>query len=420
MSPRRPAPGPVVLLASLLLAAISGPGAATVLDGYQKADAWCWAASAEMVLTHLGAPPSEVDQRIQAGRLYPPVELCDSTLCCESCGESSVTRGCHYTGFPQLEKYGFVAEVTRPFNPLSWEALKCELDAGRPVIFAWEWLDDGEVTGSGHMMVAESAYQAQGEHWIVVRDPAPTCRGSSMTISYQEYRGGEAHAHWIDYYGIRRKSEPWEPCDPASASDAEASGPGADPALEARSPGTLLNRLADLLSTDSWFQRHLGLEGRGLEDRDLEAWCDRSSGVSVDTMPIRMLRSRRQGTSLTELTRKTDRTRYSCEVGADQITALLARRPSGTWYVAQIGDAPLAHRLQELLPQRLPGQEIHEVFVQGLNLRLLSFSGSEAAGRLVPLFDMANPEIASERSTEASILEQLQKLAREFRAVGPS
>jgi len=399
-------------------------GAAKVYSEPQQSTNWCWAASAQMVMDHLRPSSDDWSQVNQAQRLFPSC-ACDKS----SCQNGYSNRCCDRGGFPQFEKFEVVAEKTRPYDGLGWPHLLCELRASRPVVFAWESLDRGAATGSGHMMVATSAERAHGERWIAILDPAPICRGSLAVITYREFLGSPTRAHWIDYYGLRTDpaDDAWRECAKATDS-AEPEEPAEQDAASvacATSPDRLLEGIQQLLDQNPWFRRAVGIVHDGGT-----VTCTGEMGTPIESLSIRALRQATDDSKLILLTEATGRRRYECRVTYSQeqtvpVSIVLSKQPDGFWHVARIGDLELARRLSSLRTELLHGGAVREIFVQGLNAWLLwspNESQGESRGVVIPVFHLpgAEPEEALRARSEQEMMLDLRKLARSFHAVGPS
>jgi len=150
----------------------------------QKKSNWCWAASGEMVMDHLGVDVTQCDQVNKQFGL---------TTCCQS-----ATLACNKTGWPEFNKYGFTFDTTH-FAPLSWDDIVTEItDERTPFCFTKK--SNG---GGGHMLVVFGYTEIDGEPWVWVHDPLPVNTGSTHVIPYAEYDSGTDYTHWHDYYQIR-------------------------------------------------------------------------------------------------------------------------------------------------------------------------------------------------------------------------
>lgn len=198
------------LLASLIFAQgcqkqIGGPGA-TLPPSYRIADPvlakpiaqlegnWCWAASAEMVLSWRKHPISQCDQ----ANLWPH----DGTLDC--CPEDPF---CNYGQMPVKSfVWGKTDYKRQDFRALDATVIKEEIASNRPVIFSWR--DCERHCGprpTGHMMVLVG-YETKGNDLAFdVLDPAPAHQGGHIAlITYQEFIAYEpGKSHWADFYGFR-------------------------------------------------------------------------------------------------------------------------------------------------------------------------------------------------------------------------
>ncbi|MEI7662691.1 MAG: papain-like cysteine protease family protein, partial [Bacteroidota bacterium] len=100
----------------------------------QQMSNWCWAASGQMVMEHLG---KNVDQCTEANNEFGASNCCNSPF----------PGSCNSGGWPEFDKYGFSSTHTSN-APLSWDQIKSELFcAKRPFCFTWHWTG-----GGGHMM----------------------------------------------------------------------------------------------------------------------------------------------------------------------------------------------------------------------------------------------------------------------------
>lgn len=150
----------------------------------QKTDQWCWAASAEMIMTYHGNPESQCNQaNHKFGR----------TNCCSL----PTPMICVQPAWPEYNRYGFHFYTTRMGQALSWEELKREIDLNRPVSFSWGWTD-----GGGHMMDAVGYVENATQKLVAIHDP---WKPSAVLIPYHEYVSSNRYSHWADYYEIRRR-----------------------------------------------------------------------------------------------------------------------------------------------------------------------------------------------------------------------
>lgn len=164
----------------------------------QQTNMWCWAASGEMIMSYLG---NDVAQCTQANNRFGYTDCCPVPPCLPSGSH------CIQGGWPQYDKYGFTYSSTAWRTALTWEQLVGQIDANKPVGFAWGWTG-----GGGHYMVAIGYATIMGTKWVCVNNPwapAPGCTktggGAYQMITYADYVQGPGHTHWKDDYNITRK-----------------------------------------------------------------------------------------------------------------------------------------------------------------------------------------------------------------------
>jgi hypothetical protein len=96
-------------------------------------------------------------------------------------------------------------------SPLVWRALTIEICAGRPVIAALR----APGAATGHLVVVKG-FSTRPAPRVLVVDPMRLCPAGrdcegeldeGFWLSYEEYAAGwDGKAHWVDFYGIRRKA----------------------------------------------------------------------------------------------------------------------------------------------------------------------------------------------------------------------
>lgn len=156
----------------------------------QSQSLWCWAASAQMVLSYLG-------EQVEQCKLANEERILLSADCCP------LNPSCNKSKWPDL----LFKNRTIPYQrsqwkmPLSLQALEYQIAITKsPVIFTWIWNQ-----GDAHMMVAVGYKPIEGDEWIDVLNPLPENVGNHETISYDEYVSGDDHSHSIDYYGFAQR-----------------------------------------------------------------------------------------------------------------------------------------------------------------------------------------------------------------------
>ena len=155
----------------------------------QRHRVWCWAATAQMIMTKLGVTIDQCDQASNAPLGQSP--------CCVN----SPPQGCLHSGEPQFERWGFSASMANGRLGLAANDLMSELAYGRPLAYARR--DIGNPANDlGHIMVLSGYDNNFGLHFFV-RDPLQEIAG----LAYEEYVGGTPNygfEHARTYYNIRR------------------------------------------------------------------------------------------------------------------------------------------------------------------------------------------------------------------------
>lgn len=155
----------------------------------QETDSWCWAAGTQMTTKFAGVSVRQCDQ---ANARFNRGDCCDSPN----------SDACRIGGWPDFPRWGFNTDITDWGVALTWVQLKAQIDANRPVTYAWGW-----VGGGGHIMVAVAyQYWAANDIWILINDPLPVGSGSSRWITYNEFVAApNHHTHQVDYYNTVRR-----------------------------------------------------------------------------------------------------------------------------------------------------------------------------------------------------------------------
>lgn len=162
----------------------------------QHGDRWCWAASAEIIMSSYGR--TSWKQCIQADDAFPGKSW--PRTCCDD----PTSPLCNRTGWPHFEYYGF--EYAPPTDEaLGWTELMMQIDIGQPVAVAVKYTDPPrpDVELGGHMgVVAGYAKLTENRQAILVIDP-DNFHGGMWTF-YDEVFGDSngLSRHWRTYYDI--------------------------------------------------------------------------------------------------------------------------------------------------------------------------------------------------------------------------
>ncbi|MEP6934323.1 MAG: C39 family peptidase [Nitrospirota bacterium] len=162
----------------------------------QHEDRWCWAASAEIIMSSHGR--TSWKQCIQADDAYPGRSW--PRTCCDLPGSPL----CNRTGWPHFEYYGF--DYSARTEPLEWKELTDQIDKRQPLAVAVEYLDpdNPHISQGGHMaVIAGYTVTPDGEQKILIVDPDGFHSG--MWALFDEVFGNASSVsrHWRTYYDIR-------------------------------------------------------------------------------------------------------------------------------------------------------------------------------------------------------------------------
>jgi len=162
---------------------------------------WCWAASAEMVMTFYRKPTPQC----KLATNYYFIHSCSTTPVVNCCGNNP-SLGCFCNGgWPDkaLRDNGFTFSVGKKNQCLGWQSLTSEIEAGRPIISSWHYKGEG-----GHVFVVTGYCIQAGRQMVIINDPIPKGLigfGQSATIPFSEFQNGKSigDTHWFDYYNIK-------------------------------------------------------------------------------------------------------------------------------------------------------------------------------------------------------------------------
>ncbi|MBI3407612.1 MAG: C39 family peptidase [Planctomycetes bacterium] len=146
----------------------------TALFGQEKPN-WCWAACSEMISDYNGKRKKQKDQVI-----------------------ASYGREADVPGWPDFDWCGF--KFRRQGNPLTWQALKAEIDSDRPFCYAKRPVGGG----NGHMLVVVGYTK---EKMLILLDPWPVNRGQRRRLAFEEYQdeSDAGFEHWQVFFEIQVK-----------------------------------------------------------------------------------------------------------------------------------------------------------------------------------------------------------------------
>jgi len=190
----------------------------------QASTNWCWAASGEMTMEWLGSEPNRVCQCRQAEEVLGVAGCCATPGSCAPAADAPAR--CDAARWPAFverpDLYGYVYKTTCDafsnrlddeacdMRPLGWFELTAEICAGRPVLAALR--SPGSLRG--HLVVVKG-FSSHGGRRVLVVDPRRLCPldrecegelDEGLWITYDEFVSGwSGLAHWVDFYGLRRR-----------------------------------------------------------------------------------------------------------------------------------------------------------------------------------------------------------------------
>ena len=98
----------------------------------------------------------------------------------------------------QLPNYGFTYDNSDWGTAIEFTQLQNELNANRPVPFAWGWTN-----GGGHAMVAAKTWvDSGGNQWVSINNPDPVNEGEQDDMTYSYWVSAADHVHWQDSYNV--------------------------------------------------------------------------------------------------------------------------------------------------------------------------------------------------------------------------
>ncbi|MCB0649676.1 MAG: C39 family peptidase [Saprospiraceae bacterium] len=160
----------------------------------QETNLWCWAACTQMVMEYYYT-------------FVPQCEIVNKTKkrgdCCTDSEAKQDGLKCRQTGWFRYDNYGFDYDSTTFGTAVSWIKLKEEIDANRPVSFAWSWS-----SGGGHLMVATGYLESGDNKLVYVTDPWPAGKGDHRWVTYKQFVSQpKNHTHQSDLYNLRYKTK---------------------------------------------------------------------------------------------------------------------------------------------------------------------------------------------------------------------
>ncbi len=156
----------------------------------QQQSNWCWAATTQMAAAYSQVAISQcAEANTNVGR----------SDCCTNPTSASSTSLCNQGGWWTLTSHGFT-ETDLWNSAISFATLQNEVNANRPVPFAWAWTG-----GGGHAMVVTKTWvTSTGAQWVSINNPDPVNVGEQDDMLYTTWVSAADHTHWRDSYNVVR------------------------------------------------------------------------------------------------------------------------------------------------------------------------------------------------------------------------
>lgn len=168
-------------------------GVLPVLGIVQEDTNWCWAACSSMILDYYGM---SVNQCTIANWVYRDGldDCCGITTCAlfHCCNQTNGFCGGTRWGVQGvLANWGVTSDCygSYPYAGLSENAVRSEIDAGRPFVIGWSW-----ALGGGHALVGIGITGDNVHYW----DPLPPERGGGYKISSYSLVALDTDHTWTD------------------------------------------------------------------------------------------------------------------------------------------------------------------------------------------------------------------------------
>ncbi len=207
----------------------------------QQASLLCWAAATQIVVDVLLRPAEQ--PTIAAYAWVPPGTSAQAQVFLDkvkACNQD-IAQFCNRVHEPVLDALGFTSlrSSALPSPYLTEDLITADIDAGRPIIFGWQFDQNGR--NGVHFMVIVGYYRTHTTRKLKLHiyDPLPLTLGSAQTISFDNYTVdtpvdlhndmGEPYGLAESYYHIELLPAP-APAQPSPPTGLSVPGPsGAAP-----------------------------------------------------------------------------------------------------------------------------------------------------------------------------------------------
>jgi hypothetical protein len=160
----------------------------------QETNNWCWAATTQMLASHLGISVKQCDL---ANHRFAKTNCCNEETAGTPCPK---TNDCNTPGWLELDFAG--VKFSESSSALSWDDIQKQIYCSKkPMGYAY-----GTSGVVGHVLVVKGYITVAGTDYVVLNDPWSPCSGTERLITYAEYSDpAGTSTHWNTWYNIEKK-----------------------------------------------------------------------------------------------------------------------------------------------------------------------------------------------------------------------
>jgi len=160
----------------------------------QETNNWCWAATTQMLASHLGISVTQCDL---ANHRFGKTNCCNEETSGTPCPK---TNDCNTPGWLELDYAG--VKFSESSTALTWGEVQMQLYCSKkPMGYAY-----GTPGVVGHVLVIKGYITVGGTDWVILNDPWSPCSGTERLITYADYSDPPGSStHWNTWYNIDKK-----------------------------------------------------------------------------------------------------------------------------------------------------------------------------------------------------------------------
>jgi hypothetical protein len=328
---------------------------ATVSNGValipQETWAWCWAATAQMIMaaSNVNLKQCQIANQ-QLGATNCPCGQCTNF--------AQAQPPCLKTGWPEFDRFGFSCKRTQFGRALTWSELVAALGMG-PIAFSWQ---EG---GNGiHIMVATDAVpDPNGPTGSVdILDPSPgCCCGKATSITYDQYVSGTDGyvGHAIDFYAIQHTGQTATASPPFPCVDDQIAPPPPNStgkplnleSLSTEGSSAVAPSVAALLANQSWMVTDSNAIRLGFARSEQFATAVPAAPIAQYSIWLNELQRYKAGDDVQSLLHASDAQIVPLTVGGQVRSSITLRHQDSGFVLEQIGAANLVGTLSRHLDE---------------------------------------------------------------------